>query len=783
MAELGKAGDPPNPATVLREPARLAAVDAVRAVDQLTVDAFARSVSLAVRLLDARMALISLAGADQQFVRAGIGTAVPRHGERERVDWGFCSEVVVSGRPLVIDDVRNDSEHRSDLAVAATGMRAYLGVPLLLEELPIGVLYVLDTKPRLWDAEQRRALEQLGTSVMSEIRLRLDAAERDRLYERAAAAAVAEHRRSRQLQDLARASLRINAAPSLEYALQTVTEEARALVGTHQSVTSMTRNLRWAQAINAVSLSDKYSEYRFFDAPPVGEGIYVLVCRDNQPMRMTQEELEAHPAWRGFGAYAPVHPPMRGWLAVPLIATDGRNLGLIQLSDKEDGGEFTPDDEAILVQLAQLASASIEKAAALENQYEIARTLQSSLLPQQLPEQSAVSAASRYLPAAPRAGVGGDWFDVIGLSGARVALVVGDVVGHGIHAAAAMGRLRTAVRTLADVDPTPEELLTRLDDLVNRQSAESGADDGADPAHGGTGDVGTTCLYAVYDPVTGRCTLAGAGHPAPIMVSPDGSADFLDLPSGPPLGVGGVPFETVEVEVPEGSLLAFYTDGLVESRQRDMEAGLEELRQALTEPCDSLEALCDHVVKTLLPEPPSDDAALLLVRPHALDETRVATWDIAAEPAEVARIRARAARLLATWGLEEIGFVTELVVSELVTNAIRYGQPPIQMRLIYDRSIICEVSDASSTAPHLHQARIYDEGGRGLMLVARLTQRWGTRHARDGKTIWCEQALPGEGPAGEGLPVGGLPLEGLPVDGLSLEDLSAEGLLSSDPEQ
>ncbi|MFB7322835.1 MULTISPECIES: SpoIIE family protein phosphatase [unclassified Streptomyces] len=768
MAELGKAGNPPNPAAVLREPSRLAAVDAVRGVDELTRDAFARSVCLAVRLLDTRMALISLAGADRQFIRGGVGRAVPQHGEQERVDWCFCSEVVVSGRPLVIDDVRNDSVHRSDRAVAATGMRAYLGVPLLLEELSIGALYVIDTRPRLWDKEQWRALEQLGASVMSEIRLRLDAAERGRLYEQAAAAAAVEHRRSQQLQDLARAGLRINAAPSLDYALQTVTEEARSLVGTHQSVTSMTTNLRWAQAINAVSLSDKYGEYRFFDAPPVGEGIYVLVCKDNRPMRMTQNELEAHPAWRGFGSYAAVHPPMRGWLAVPLIGTDGRNLGLIQLSDKQDGSDFTADDEAILVQLAQLASASIEKAAALENQYEIARALQSSLLPQQLPEHSAVSAASRYLPAAPRAGVGGDWFDVIGLSGARVALVVGDVVGHGIHAAAAMGRLRTAVRTLADVDPTPEELLTRLDDLVSRQSAESGADEGADPARGGAVDVGTTCLYAVYDPVAGRCSLAGAGHPVPIIVAPDGSADFLDLPSGPPLGVGGVPFETVELEVPEGSLLAFYTDGLVESRQRDLEAGLEELREALTEPCASLEALCDHVVKTLLPEPPADDAALLLVRPHGLDETRVATWDIAAEPAEVARIRARTARLLATWGLEEIGFVTELVVSELVTNAIRYGQPPIQMRLIYDRTIICEVSDASSTAPHLHQARIFDEGGRGLMLVARLTQRWGTRHARDGKTIWCEQALP---------------VEGLPVEGLAVEGLSLDDLLPSDSEQ
>lgn len=746
MAEFRKGDVLPNPAMVLHDPARLAAVDAVRAIDEQTGAAFARSVNLAVRLLNADKALISLAGADRQYVRGGAGTAVPRHGEQKRLGWAFCSEVVASSRPLVIDDVQDDPEHRADGSVAATGLRAYLGVPLLLEELPIGALCVIDARPRPWNTEEKRALEQLSESVTSEIELRLDAAERDRLYAQTAVTAVVERRRSQQLQDLARSSLRINTAPSLDQSLQTVTEEARALVGTHQSITSMTTNLHWGQAINAISLSDKYAEYRSFDAPPVGEGIYVLVCRNNRPMRMTQDQLEAHPAWRGFGAYAAQHPPMRGWLAVPLITSDGRNLGLIQLSDKEDGSDFTADDEAILVQLAQLASASIEKAAALESQYEIARTLQSSLLPQRLPEQSAVSAASRYLPATPRAGVGGDWFDVIGLSGARVALVVGDVVGHGINAAATMGRLRTAVRTLADVDPTPEELLTRLDDLVSRPPAESGTDDDDRLGIEGEAALGATCLYAVYDPVAGRCALACAGHPVPVIVAPDGRAQFLDVPVGPPLGVGGVPFETAEVDVPEGSLLAFYTDGLVESRNRDLDAGLEELRRTLAEPYDSLEELCDDVLKALLPEPPADDAALLLVRPHGLDKARVATWDIAAEPAEVARARARVAHTLTTGGLDEVGFVTELVVSELVTNAIRYGRPPLQLRLIYDRTVICEVSDTSSTAPHLRRAAAFDEGGRGLMLVAQLTQRWGTRHAHEGKTIWCEQALPTAGP-------------------------------------
>jgi serine phosphatase RsbU (regulator of sigma subunit) len=426
------------------------------------------------------------------------------------------------------------------------------------------------------------------------------------------------------------------------------------------------------------------------------------------------------------------------WLLVPVTAR-GTTLGVVMFVRNRSTPEpFTPEDVSLAEDLVGRAAVCLDNARRFTRERTAALALQRSLLPQRLPEQSAVQVASRYLPATPRTGVGGDWFDVIGLSGARVGLVVGDVVGHGIHAAAAMGRLRTAVRTLADVDPTPDELLTRLDDLVIQLSEESGTDGGA----GAEADIGATCLYAVYDPVTGRCSLARAGHPAPVLVAPDGTAEFLEPPAGPPLGLGGLPFESVDVPLPEGSLLALYTDGLVESRHRDLDAGLETLRRALITPADSLEALCDHVVSTLLPDGPADDAALLLIRPRILDPGRVAVWDVSVDAAAVAQVRAESTRRLDAWGLGEAGFVTELVVSELVTNAIRYGGSPIQLRLIHDRALICEVSDANSTAPHMRRARVFDEGGRGLLLVAQLTQRWGTRQTRLGKTIWCEQALP-----------------------------------------
>jgi anti-sigma regulatory factor (Ser/Thr protein kinase) len=332
--------------------------------------------------------------------------------------------------------------------------------------------------------------------------------------------------------------------------------------------------------------------------------------------------------------------------------------------------------------------------------------------------------------------VGGDWFDVIPLSGMRVAMVVGDVVGHGVQASATMGRLRTAVRTLADIDLAPDELLTHLDDLVVRLSEESGGDEG-------TGEVGATCLYAVYDPVSRRCTLARAGHPPPVLLPPGGRPHQLDLPAGPPLGLGGLPFESTDVDLPEGTVLALYTDGLVKSRERDGDAGRQLLHQALAAYAESLDESCDRILHALLPSGGAvDDVALLLARTQGLPSSQVATWDIPADPALVAPIRKQVLDQLDAWGLSEAAFTAELVVSELVTNAIRYGAPPIRLRLIHDAAIlICEVSDTSHTAPHLRRAKTFDEGGRGLLLVAQLTQRWGTRHTPDGKTIWAELAL------------------------------------------
>lgn len=422
-------------------------------------------------------------------------------------------------------------------------------------------------------------------------------------------------------------------------------------------------------------------------------------------------------------------------MVIPLRAR-GITLGVAVLVRHQHQDSFDEDDLLLAEEIGARAAVAVDNARRYTLERATALTLQRSLLPRRIADQDAVEAAFRYLPARTRAGLGGDWFDVIPLSGARVALVVGDVVGHGLRASATMGRLRTAVRTLADVDLPADELLVHLDDLVTHLTAEE--DSTVEPETDLSTGLIATCLYLVYDPVTRRCTAATAGHPPPAVVTPDGAADYVDIPPGPPLGVGGLPFETVEWELSPGSLLTLYTDGLIEGPEHDPGNGLTLLLRSLEWPAPSLDTLCDDLIRTLLPTQPLDDVALLVARTRAFDTGQVATWDVSSDPAAVAGTRARVLERLVEWRLHDLAFTVELVVSELVTNAIRYGQPPVQLRLIRDTSLICEVSDGSSTAPHLRRARTYDEGGRGLLLVAQLTQRWGTRHRADGKTIWAE---------------------------------------------
>ncbi|MET7302543.1 SpoIIE family protein phosphatase [Embleya sp. NPDC005575] len=426
---------------------------------------------------------------------------------------------------------------------------------------------------------------------------------------------------------------------------------------------------------------------------------------------------------------------LRSLISVPLRAR-GVVLGMATYWRCNSSEPFDAEDVSFAEQLTARAAVSIDNARRYTREHAMAVTLQRSLLPGGLPELDAVDAAYRYLPA--QAGVGGDWFDVIPLPGARVALVVGDVVGHGLHAAATMGRLRTAVHNFSALDVPPDEMLGHLDDLVARIDRES---DDPDETRQITG---ATCLYAVYDPVSGRATVARAGHPGPALVTPGGEVSFPDVPASLPLGLNGsLPIDCVDMVLPEGSRLVLYTDGLIEDRRRDLDTGLRMLGTALASSgADATpEQTCDTVMGAMLSGRPSDDIALLVARTRLFDPARVATWDVPSDPAAVAGVRAACARQLDAWGLGDIEFTAELVLSELVTNAIRYGTQPIRVRLLRTRILICEISDGSSTSPHLRRAATTDEGGRGLFLVAKFAERWGTRYNPHGKVIWAELPL------------------------------------------
>ncbi|WP_369261718.1 SpoIIE family protein phosphatase [Streptomyces sp. R35] len=391
---------------------------------------------------------------------------------------------------------------------------------------------------------------------------------------------------------------------------------------------------------------------------------------------------------------------------------------------------FEADDLLVAAQLATHSALGIDKAVLYGREAYIADELQRTMLPETLPRPTGVRLASRYLPAAETARVGGDWYDAIPLPGSRVALVVGDVMGHSMTSAAIMGQLRTTAQTLAGLDLPPQEVLHHLDEQAQRLGTDRMA----------------TCLYAVYDPVSHRITIANAGHPPPVLLHLGGRAEVLRVPPGAPIGVGGVDFEAVELDAPAGATLLLYTDGLVESRLRDVWTGIEQLREklaataALTGPDHPppLEALCDEVLDMLGPGDRDDDIALLAARFDGIAPSDVAYWFLEPEDAAPGRARRLARRALSRWGLEDMTDSVELLVSEVVTNAVRYASRPVTLRLLRTDVLRCEVGDDVPQLPRLRQARATDEGGRGLYLVNKLARRWGATRLSTGKVVWFE---------------------------------------------
>lgn len=430
------------------------------------------------------------------------------------------------------------------------------------------------------------------------------------------------------------------------------------------------------------------------------------------------------------------HPVPRGQRAI-LAPLRGRRrvIGAAVFLRTPERPAFETNDLLVAAQLATHTALGIDKAVLYGREAYIADELQRTMLPDSLPQPTGVRLASRYLPAAETARVGGDWYDAIPLPGSRVALVVGDVMGHSMTSAAIMGQLRTTAQTLAQLDLPPAEVLHHLDEQAQRLGSDRMA----------------TCLYAVYDPVSHRITIANAGHPPPVLLHLGGRAEVLRVPPGAPIGVGGVDFEAVELDAPAGATLVLYTDGLVESRLRDVWTGIEQLRERLATTAQltgldhppPLEALCDDILDMLGPGDRDDDIALLAARFDGIAPSDVAYWFLDPEETAPGRARRFARRALSRWGLEELQDSLELLVSEVVTNAVRYAERPVTLRLLRTDVLRCEVGDDSPQLPRQRRARDDDEGGRGLFLVNRMARRWGATRLSSGKVVWFELALPG----------------------------------------
>ncbi|MEV2254239.1 SpoIIE family protein phosphatase [Streptomyces sp. NPDC050147] len=421
----------------------------------------------------------------------------------------------------------------------------------------------------------------------------------------------------------------------------------------------------------------------------------------------------------------------RSMLVVPLKA---RNvvLGFMILLRHRERPVFNDMDRVTGAELAARAGLVLDNARMYTYQESVADTLQDSMLPHIEPRMTGCDIATRYLPGTLLGRVGGDWFDSVKLPGSRTALVVGDVMGHGLNSAAMMGQLRTAVQTMAALDLPPAQLLRNLDDLAQRLGEHYLA----------------TCLYAVYDPIASELHLANAGHIPPVLVrADDGRSELLDLPTGAPIGVGGVPFEAVTVRVAPGDRLLMCTDGLVEVRGEDIGVGLATLTESAAHPAASMDAACDTIIRALNPRGGrKDDVALLMARLNGIADEDVATWRLALDPSEVSRARDLTRDRLRTWSRGALAETAELLVSELVTNAVRHSRGGrVELRLVRSGStLICEVEDDDHTLPTLLDAGPDDEFGRGLRIVSVLAKEWGTSRTASGKTVWFELGPPRE---------------------------------------
>ncbi|MFG2615742.1 ATP-binding SpoIIE family protein phosphatase [Streptomyces anulatus] len=406
--------------------------------------------------------------------------------------------------------------------------------------------------------------------------------------------------------------------------------------------------------------------------------------------------------------------------------------------DKRDGRTDSKREGGVLVYAADVTdhAEAAERLRTSERRHrETAVTLQRSLLPQELEQPDDLRIAATYQPGGTDAAVGGDWYDVITLGAGRTALVIGDVMGRGVRAAAVMGQLRTAVRAYARLDLPPHEVIQLLDVLAAEIDASQIA----------------TCVYAVHDPNEGHLVYASAGHLPILVCDEDGTVHRAADPTGPPLGTGGWVHTSGTIALPPGSTAVLYTDGLVERRSEDIDEGVASLARALSGAKGSPQVVCDRLIRSLgVTAEHDDDVAVLVVQHPARTGTNAelfhnAALDLLGGIEAAPRARAFATGVLTSWRFPvELRDLGVLATSELVANSLQHGTPPMRLGLRRtDRRLIIEVTDGDDHLPRRRQAEPADEAGRGISIIASIATSWGSRRTPGGgKAVWCEFALP-----------------------------------------
>ena len=561
----------------MRDPARLNSLRRSGLLDSAPEESFDRITRIAASALGVPVSLVSLVDADRQFFKSCLGLPQPWADARETpLSRSFCQHVVVGAEPLIIPDARQHPLVHDNPAIGELSVVAYAGIPLKMPDGEIiGSLCAIDSQPRDWSEHDVEILRDLAEAVMTEIRLRLVADE--------AADALSRLARLEAITDAALSHL-----PEGELISQLL---ARIVAGLQVDLAAVL--LRDGDDLVTRATIGLDEELGQAIRVPVGRGFAGRIAAEGRPVFLDEVDHEelVSPVLRELQPAAMVGAPLK---------VDGETIGVLHVGSRR-AREFTGEDVELLVLAADRMARGISHSRIFEREHLIAQTLQRSALPAAIPELPGLRAAVRYLPAGQVTHVGGDWYDVFSLGDGRAGLSVGDIAGHGISAAAEMGRIRSSLQAYLFESADPAPALERVDRLLL------------------AGPIGkmATALAMTLDPATGTALLSRAGHPPPVLLRPGGGPVVLDADGGAPLGVVAAPprAPSSKLAFPPGATLVLYSDGLVERRARPIDECIAHLVEVASSAPEEVEAFADHVIEAMLDgTAPADDVALLVVR-------------------------------------------------------------------------------------------------------------------------------------------------------------------------